>query len=297
MPYVRRYRASTRRTVYRRAAPYRRRYPTRRKAPAVKRLARRVAANTRAAQGHLQRNLQVSGPLVSPTNQFPICFQVTNFGQGSNSALYQVNAAGALASVATFSAYDVVTQGFWANQNADIPDTGQYQALYSKLTFRINGNPNLDSTRIRIDLVKPKASALRYLSSSSTQPLVLPQALNCFQKLCQFNVINPTYFTVLKTRTVMINSAIQYDSNIGDPQMLSNSTTVNQKDIHMYVPINRTIYQSLSGTNFGPYNTAFANQIWCIISSDDGISSVGDSVEVSVIRHVVWRDTKGSAPL
>jgi len=279
----------------RRRAPVRRKYPIR-KTGTLRTLKRQVAANRRLAQGHLQRNLQKNSANLTPTASYPIAFQVANFGQGSNSAFFQVSTSGSVGSVATWAAYDAVSNGFWANQNVDIPDTGQYRALYTNLKFRIKGHPNLDSTRVRIHILQPKTAALRFVTGS-TQPLVLPLALSALSGLCDHNMINPTYFKVIATKSVLMNSAIQYDNNSADPQQLSNSTTANEKNLYFRISINRTMYQSLSGTNFGPYNTSYGNQVWAIISTDDAISSVGDAIHVDVTRQVVWRDMKGGANL
>ncbi len=266
----------------------------------VNSISKQVNLNKKLAYGHIQRNLQYASATLNPTDGYPICFQASNFGQGStNAPIYQITTAGSIGTPAYWSPYDKIANGYWTNQNADIPDTGQYRALYANYRFIIQGDPNLDATTVRIDFVTPRASAFRN-ATSSNQALVLPQSLNALGGLCNHNMINPTYFKIIATRKIMLDSLTNMSGTAVGPVTTTSghsSTTPNQRMVNFMLKINRNIYQSQSGTNFNYQNTSFANQVWCILSTDDVLATVSDKVKIFCTRHVVWRDTKGSASL
>lgn len=286
----------------RRFRPYRKRGGIFKRQSLVKKvnnLSKAVSLNRKLAYGHIQRNLQISSATLVPTASYPVCFQASNFSQGGTLApFYQITSTGSIGQPAHFSSYDIVNNGFWAQNNTDIPDTGQYRALYANYRFKIEGNSSLDATRIRIDFIQPRASSLRNATSSS-QALVLPQALSALGGLCIYNMLNPTYFKRIATKTVMIDSNTNLlGAGTGVSETTGhNSTTPNVKYCNFMLKINKNMYQATSGTNYTYQNNAFANNIWCVISTDDEESTVSDAVNVKVTRQVVWRDTKGSSSL
>lgn len=263
-------------------------------------LARAVNLNRKLAYGHIQRNLHKASATLNPTNYFPICFQASNFGQGStNAPIYQISSTGSITSAAYWTPYDTITNGYWTNNNVDVPDSGQYRALYANYRFIIQGEPNLDSTQVRIDFIQPRYSSFRN-ATSSNQALVLPQSLSALGGLTDHNMINPTYFKIIATRMVSLDSLTHTTStNDGTTQTTTGhtATTTNQKHVSVMLKINRNMYQSLSGTNYNYQNTAYHNQIWCVISTNDLVATASDKVKVFCSRHVCWRDTKGSSSL
>lgn len=254
----------------------------------MNKMSRAISLNRKLAYGHTQRNLQKVQAPILVMRSTPVAFQATNFGTGTNSSAWQINSSGAVAALTTFGVNDVVSDGYWANQNNDVPDTGQYRALYANYKFICKGNTSVNDRYIRIDFIQPRPASFRNINST-INPLVLPYSLQALQNLCDGNMINPTYFKIICTKHVYINSKSISDNN-------TVSTTGNTKVVNIMLKINKNMYQSLSGTNFGPSNTSYLNQIWCVLSTN-AVSDTLDTTEIDVHRHVVWRDTKGSAAL
>ena len=288
----------------RRYNPYRRRgVPMKRVSLAkkVNNLSKAVSLNRKLAYGHIQRNLQIASATLIPTATYPICFQASNFAQGgTNAPIYQITTTGTIGSAAHWSPYDIISNGYWSQDNSDIPDTGQYRALYANYRFKIEGNPSLDATNVRIDFIQPRASSFRNATSSS-QALALPQSLSALGGLCNHNMYNPVYFKIIATKRVILDSTTSVSNIASSPGNTTStghtSTTSNVRFCNFMVKINKNIYQATSGTNFNYQNTAFANQIWCVISTDDAVATGSDKVQITCTRQVVWRDTKGSASL
>lgn len=266
----------------------------------VKTLASKVRRLDLAVKGSVQRNLQETSASVTPTEAYPVIFDMTDFCYGvtHGASIYQKSTVtGVVHPVANFNAFDPGdNQGekFWANNNADLcndPLSGKYFARFAKMRFKIVGNPSLDDCRIKISIFRMKRGAIRPTTSLDSV-LALPDSLDGLRYMVTNNMFNPTYFNVLYEKEVYINSAGDLPETTTQTNTTGNSRIINVN----WKFNNMRINQIQTGQSYAPMNRTYTDPIWCMISTNDA-TALGDAVNVSISRHVEWRDEFGAANL
>lgn len=176
-----------------------------------------------------------------------------------------------------------------------------------KLTFKLLGLPSLDNTRVRIDLFTCKSGAFRPTTAAlaSTQDMIMPGALKHLSGMATptANKFNPVYHKLVATKWCHINS--QPASTAG-----THPTTENNKYVSFFIKPRKGIVKNQQITvpatpqdeqievadgDYGPYNVPINQPLWCLISTDDEIASVGDRLQVQIQRECKWCDPIGGA--
>jgi hypothetical protein len=267
----------------------------------VKKLASKVRRLDLAVKGSVQRNLQETSAIVTPTSAYPLLFDMTDFCYGvtHGAKIYQKNAVtGNVEGAAQFNAFDagdVPAEKFWNANNLDVcndPTSGKYFARFAKMRFIISGAPSLDDTRVKISIFKMKRGTIRPQGADTENVLALPDSLDGLRYMVNTNMFNPTYFNVLYEKEIYLNSA-------GDSPELTTqtNTTGNSRFINLKWNFNNLkINQVTTGQDYAPKNRTYTDPIWCLISTND-LSAAGDAVHVKIRRHVEWRDEFGAANL
>jgi len=287
-------------------------------------LLKRVRINELDKHGCLQTNKQIMQ--IIPINpvypgaqpdvrvQFPILFNVTNFGsQEANTPLvntarcpiFQMKQNTALQFLPTeigdfqrFNYQGVATPtetlatSLWIQRNNDIPDTGKYYAQSSVYRITINCAA---AVRVKIQFFTQKplslpSSVLRYRN------LVLPGALDGLGYMAAGNQFPRTGFKIYR----------EYEK-IMDPVQNQTSTQNtfyfsfnHNKQINQYqtkpATVDSEIPYPLTGWNYN--NIPALQPLWCLVSSNmpNRPGSTGDTspVFVSISRSTKWRDPIGA---
>lgn len=263
---------------------------------------RLAKANSTRLYGRFQINLQHFRGGIGFDEKSPVCFHMMT--PAVNEPVYQY-----LPDPATPANYTLQTpteflhpslvqltgagpaaQGFlpwsqWSSANDDAIN-GKYKLLNTKLTFRVNLR-GTNSTRIRIDFVKPKWNRIfRELTTVNPQNgenHMLPDSLGSFTGLLgPNNQINPMYWKYCRKPLFM---------HCAPGNNLTTDTI--QKTIrikHMTV-----LNPAEQAGSFAPYTTISVNkQMWCVVSCD---TDAGSTIkpELVVTRVVTWRDERGHA--
>lgn len=265
------------------------------------------------SKGPMLKNYQTMAAQQIVATDRPLMFDLTDFTcqnadlPQDGCRVWQSNGATPpiVAPVSTFSIGQQAANPFWSNQNRDIVSGGSFTPIYGKLTLKFTGRPHLVDTRIRVDLVSYRPSAIR-ANAPLNPTLIMPNALTHLEDLAtpNLNRINRTFFNVIQTKFCYINSAV------GDPAVANSvkGTTSNTKYLTFEVRPKKTRYQSrtyplagdlVSANNpdvepangaFGPTNCPIDAPLWCIISSNAPSTQGADRVLVNISRTCVWRN-------
>lgn len=285
------------------------------KRSSLARLSKRVRFNSQALHGQVQTSYQELSSHLTPIATRPLCFDSTDFsrertitgvGTQLGCQVYQFNTLGTAITApaqwrnnAAFAANPL-----WQGQNLDFVSGGSYLPMFAKYTFRVEGIPTIDNTRVRIDLVSLKMKAFtQQLSGSNT--LILPHCLINMQNLANptLNKLPPSYYRVWKTKYMYLNSQPSLGTNVPHP------TTGNIKYCTFKIRPKKVKTQNLtvpatqdsilllpSHSPYGPGQSPLSNQLFFIISCDDRTIGDLDAVHVNVSRYLVWRDSDGRGP-
>lgn len=269
-----------------------------------------------ARYGAVQINFQKTDRTLIPTKSRPVLFDMMDFTcrraaappapASSGAILYQYNALGTapIAASTWHINSTLATNPYWLGQNRDIPDTGKYLPLSAHYVFRVEGNPSLDNTRVRLQVfsVKPRTYVPNSVASNN---LVLPTALNNLENMASptENRLSRVHFKCYADKWLFLNSSKTNDDTKGTSANIKyKSITVNpkKKKVRTQAVTNPETPMDPDAEfpdgNFGPLNVPITTPLWCLISTDDE-SAVLDSVEVGISRRVAWRDPIGGAPL
>jgi len=266
--------------------------------------------------GSIQINFQKTDRTLIPIKTRPVLFDMMDFTcrrdaappapASSGCLCYQYNVAGsAVQAASTWHINSTLAANpYWLGQNRDIPDTGKYLPVSAQYTFRIEGNPSLDNTRVRLQVFAVKSRT--YVPNSvASNNLVLPTALNNLENMANpvENRLSRVHFKCYADKWVFLNSSKTNDDTKGTSANIKyKSIKVNPKRKHLR---NQAVSNpetpmdpdaEFPDGNYGPLNCPITEPLWCLISTDDE-SSLLDSVEVTISRRVVWRDPIGMAPL
>lgn len=296
----------------------------------INKLSKQVYQLQMQSYGSVQQNLHTLDRTLVPTAATPCCLDLTDF-----TCERVVNGVAVSHGARVFQARTLAPQWgavskwkkssyiqdnyYWKEQNQDQPDTGKYLAMNCTYFVEVFGNPNLDNTRIRFDLIAQKPEAIHpqaVVGASTPQtPRVLPFSLTHLQQLAvpHINRINPVYFKKYFTKTIFINSSKTNANTKGTTANIQRfSFKLNPNKIMSQVETNPQvgdvpIVDETTGVvglqaeiphgNFGPLNVSPLQPLWLLISTDDQVSSVGDQVNIKMSRRVVWRDAVGGSNL
>lgn len=286
----------------------------------INKLSKQIYKLQMSQYGKFQMNYHIAERILVPTASQPICFDLTDFSCSRQSTLvpstvltgcriYQVDVLGtSVGQASNFTkdaalAAEIQNNPYWKNLNNDAPDTGAYLASQATYFFEVHGNANLDDTRIRFDIIAQKPGTVNVQQAPvQNAPVVLPFSLIYMKKLVggTQNRIDPLSFKKYFSKTIYINSQPSGTSGV-------KATTANTQQFSFKIKPNKICIQNLTnpqatpGTteidlgNWGPNNVPFTQPLWCVISTDDTIASVGDQVQIRIARRVSWYDHLGSA--
>jgi len=283
---------------------------------AIRSNAARIAQLKRESYGPLQRQVTKSSQAVTVLADHPAFFQINNPQFGAEGPLLYRLDGSARHTVARFDLDESVGR-FDAGGNDHRANGPKLFLKEVELMFKFTGF--VDSTSVRVDVVRQKKIAHSNLWAISGTENFMPMNVTGFKRLAGFttNTIDTSMFEVLATRKLFLNS--KGSSNVADlaqDRTTIEGTTPPQQLLTMKLPLNRVLKQidsSLSeegilhddvgldgdghASGVGSYN--YDNQhplsnIWCLISTDDetAVASVitGDAVSVEIIRTCIWRD-------
>ncbi len=286
----------------------------------INKLSKQVYNLQMAKYGKIQMNFQTMTDVLIPIADYPITFNlndisckrttVTGTPTFSGCRFYQSDTSNHVQLLPNLFKINVVNNEYWEHLNSDGPDTGGYYLDEVVYNFAIKGRPNLDDTRVRIDIIAQKPGAMNSKTIPTGQtgnlvPLMLPWSLPYMSNLVSGinNRINPLYFKKYTSKTFYFNSTPISGSNALHP------TTANSQNWSYTVRPKRAILQEKTypiytpgvtgGTAidspYGPDNVDWLSPLHCIISTDDLLSSVGDQVNVTISRRCTFRDFMGAA--
>lgn len=293
----------------------------------INKLSEQVYQLQMAKWGKVQMNYQTMTEPLIPTTDAPITFDLldiscmrTNAGgtlTHSGCRFYQpaatTNFTNILNNVFRVNSTQLTNNPYWKNVNLDSVDTGGYFLDSVRYFFNIKGRPNLDDTRVRIDIISQRPGTVdsKTIPTGPTglsTPVVLPWSISHFRALTGStnNRINNLYFKKYMSKTFYLNSTPAAGSGV-------HPTTSNSQNWSFTIKPKRPILQKKTdplftpglpaGPNtfdspYGPDNiSSYLSPLHCIISTDDITASVGDQVNVTVSRRCVFRDMMGSALL
>ena len=271
--------------------------------------------------GPVQRSLQLSDTTFTINASQPICFDCADFtsqrtrnGVTVNGCIvWQVSTLGtAIGQAGHFSTAPLANNALWRFSNDDIVDGGRYKPLYATYIVEVSGRKNLDSTHIQMDLFAQKAGFNKYsypTSGMSAYQRFMPDALVNLTSMCFENEFNPSLFKRYKRQRMLINSATFGETDgtgeyTGSTGVTSNikyfKFTVKPKKARQQLEPSPDIPGKLEAeagqTLYGAYgsiNVDPRTPLWCMFSTTDRTALDGDSVNIKIRRHVVWRDING----
>lgn len=289
---------------------------------AINKLSRQVNQLQMARYGKVQMNYQTMLDPLIPTKDFPITFNLNDISCKRTTSggtltfngcrFYQANASNQVQLLPNVFKINVDPNVYWDDLNKDGVDTGGYYLDSVTYFFNIKGRPNLDDTRVRIDVIAQKSGAINSKTiptgpTGSAVPLMLPWSLPYFRRLVggTENRINPLYFK----KYPKLSKTFYFNSQPASGTTTVHPTTANSQHWSFTVRPKKAILQQVTYPQFtpgqtgataidspyGPDNVDWLSPLHCIISTDDISSAIGDQVNVTVSRRTVFRDMMGSA--
>lgn len=275
-----------------------------------------------AKYGKVQLNFQTMQEPLIPTSDYPITFNLNDISCKRTTAggtptfsgcrFYQADSSGHVQAISNVFKINVSNNIYWERLNKDGPDTGGYYLDSVRYFFNIKGRPNLDDTRVRIDIIAQKPGTLSAETvpngpAGALVPTILPYTLPYMSNLVGGvkNRINGLHFKKYLTKTFYLNSQPAQTSAV-------HPTTSNSQNWSFTIRPNKPILQkstypiytpgvtgaTLIDSPYGPDNiSSHLTPLHCIISTDDITASAGDQVNVTISRRCVFRDMMGSALL
>lgn len=333
MPYGRR--PAYRRT-YRKRAPYRRggasvppkkkttRTYVRKNALVNRRQSGQIRTLFKLRYGPLQRNLQTNSTPIFVNATQPICFDAADFTssrtapggqQAPGCQVWQVN--NLLLQITAASGWLVdTTSALWAPSNSDFPDGGRYKPVYAEYQIEVSGRGNIDDCWVQLDLFTQHHGFQTWQlagAGTSVNQRIMPYALTNMGNMITSNELNPSLFKRYKRKRVLLNSQTNYTTDAAGNTSGVSATTTNTKYFKFRVapkkPRNQVFTtpetpgeldnpdQQTAFGAYGIYQVDPRTPFWCMISATDRTSLDGDSLQVKMRRHVVWRDINGGTRL
>jgi len=180
---------------------------------------------------------------------------------------------------------------FWRGCNDDSVDVNLYLPIRTKLSFQIWTSMNSSDTPryVRIDFVKPK----KIVRTSTERQFNMPECSHGLGKLChvdmhQRNTINPTYYTIIKTKFMKFK-APDTATNMWQTRSCYYTHTFPPKILKLDPNITNMQQQLTQNV---------ADQVWAIISVSNPLNpnnnNAGD-FDISLKRENHFRDQFGAA--
>jgi len=286
----------------------------------INKLSQQVNQLQMARYGKVQMNYQTMLDPLIPTKDFPITFNLNDVSCKRTTSggtvtfngcrFYQGDTSNQVQTLDNVFKINVDPNIYWDNLNKDGVDTGGYYLDSVTYFFNIKGRPNLDDTRVRIDVVSQKSGSINSKTiptgpTGANVPIMLPYSIPYFRRLVggTENRINPLYFKKYMSKTFYFNS------QPGSGTTSVHPTTANSQNWSFTIRPKKAILQNVTypiytpgvvgptalDSPYGPDNVDWLSPLHCIISTDDISSTIGDQVNVIVSRRCVFRDMMGSA--
>lgn len=275
--------------------------------------------------GPVQRNLHLTNTPMFVNATQPLAFDASDFtcqrtvsGGGLaagcqiwqvNNLLLQITSAGGFSPVGNANA-------LWAPSNTDIPDGGRYKPLYAEYQIAVNGRNNIDDCYVQVDLFTQHHGFQSWQLAGAGQSVnqrIMPYALTNLGNMIDVNELNPSLFKRYKRMRKVINSQTNTTTNGAGDTTGSTATTTNTKYFKFRVAPKRPRNQVFTSPDtpgegessadqtvygdYGLYQVDPRTPFWCMVSANDRTSLDGDSLQVTIRRHVVWRDINGGTRL
>ena len=332
MPYGSSYRRRTRR--YRRTTAPRRRsstVPPKRKTTRTyvrsnaiknKRQDRQISTLFKLRYGPLQRNIQLSNTTIVINATQPVAFDACDFTsfrtapggqQVTGCNVWQVN--NLLTGITSASQFTVLTNNaLWTPSNTDIVDGGRFKPVYAEYQIEVQGRRNIDDCWVQMDLFTQHHGFQQYNLANTGGPWqrIMPSALVNMGNMVDVNELNPSLFKLYKRKRMYLNSQTALTETQGATDGIT-STTGNTKFFRFRVAPKKARRQMFTDpetpgeidnpdlqTGLGAYGYLQVDPrtpFWCMLSANDRTSLDGDSVQIRIRRHVVWRDINGGTNL
>lgn len=273
--------------------------------------------------GPVQRGLQLGNISFRINASQPIVFDAADFTSSRISQtgtvsggcqVWQVNSlTTGITAAGNFTTSTVGNNAYWVFSNKDIVDGGRYKPLYATYTVEVSGRGLLDSTHIQMDLFCQKAGFEKFALASagmSQYQRFMPEGLVNLTSMCFENSFNPSIFKTYSRKRMLINSQGSYTTDSQGNTTGYQGNTSNVKYFKFTVKPKRArqqlesfpetpgdVEQEAGQTGFGGYGAPLQvdprTPLWCMFSTTDRTSLDGDSVQIRIKRHVVWRDIQG----
>ena len=297
----------------------------RKNALAVNRLARDVKYLKSRCHGKMQSNLQVTRAPFVPYATQPVLFDLTNFAcfnpqnptVTTGPDFYQYNTATppVLQNVTNFTIQNFSDNPYWAGQNLDTVDTGQYLPVSVHITMRFQCLPSAVDQRVRVQVfsLRPKA-----IVSAITPDNVrtMPNGLAHMNDLAfpTLNRLNREFVHVWLDKWCYFSSANNFVDPPGgvfepiNPDNPGGAVTGNSRIVkfsfHPKKPRTQLVTQPIvseldptiqpDGGSFSILNCPQDQPLWCLVSSSVSNTS-GSVISCNVQRYCKWRDPIGSS--
>lgn len=288
----------------------------------INKLSEQVYQLQMAKYGKVQMNFQTMTDPLIPLADYPITFNLNDISCKRTTAggtdtfsgcrFYQADTSQHVQGLPNLFKVNTQNNIYWNRLNNDGVDTGGYYLDSVRYFFNIKGRPNLDDTRVRIDIIaqKPGTISAETIPTGTTGnlvPTILPWTLPYMGNLVGGvkNRINSLHFKKYMSKTFYLNSQPAATSSV-------HPTTSNSQNWSFTIKPNKPILQkqtypiytpgvtgpTVIDSPYGPDNiSSHLTPLHCIISTDDLTAAAGDQVNVTISRRCVFRDMMGSALL
>ena len=224
--------------------------------------------------------------------------------------VWQVN--NLLSGITSASQFTVLTtnNALWAPSNADIVDGGRFKPVYAEYQIEVVGRRDIDDCWVQMDLFTQHHGFQQWNLGNDAFQRFMPRALVNMGGMIDQNELNPSLFKLYKRKRIYLNSQTSLSETQGSTTGVT-STTGNTKFFKFRVAPKKqrkqlfttpqvpgTVEQPDLQTGLGQYGYLQVDPrtpFWCMFSTTDRTSLDGDSLELKIRRHVVWRDINGSA--
>ena len=289
-----------------------------------KRQDRAISRLYKLRYGPVQRNLHSNSTPIFVNATQPIAFDASDFTcqrtastglQSVGCQIWQVN--NLLLQITPASGFNtVIGNALWEASQRDFPDGGRYKPLYAEYQIEVSGRRNIDDCWVQMDLFTQHHGFQTWQlagAGTSVNQRVMPYALTNMGNMITTNELNPSLFKRYKRKRILLNSQTSTTTDTTNVTTGTTGTTTNTKYFRFRVAPKRPRKQVFSSpdtpgeienpnpqTQFGDYGLYQVDPrtpFWCMISATDRTSLDGDSLQVSIRRHVVWRDINGGTTL
>ena len=289
-----------------------------------KRQDRQIRTLYKLRYGPLQRNLHLNNTTLVVNATQPICFDASDFGCQRTSTggfttpgctIWQVS--NLLTGIVAGSLFVPVapSNALWAPSNTDTLDGGRYKPVYAEYQIQVQGRNNIDDCHVQMDLFTQHHGFQKWELATpgmSNQQRIMPEALVNMGNMVDVNELNPSLFKLYKRKRLYLNSQTSTTTQ-GGTETGQTSTTGNTKYFRFRIYPKKprrqvftdpdtpgTVEDPQAQTGQGSYSYLQVDPrtpFWCMISANDRTALDGDAVQVTIRRHVVWRDINGGTLL